>query len=141
MATESHAIVFGAAGLLGWATVDQLLSSYPSSNAFSRVTAVLNRPVSESDLCLPSEPNQPALEIISGVNLLQATGNDLAEQLKVKVAVAEGITHAFYFGRYRLAAVSRRKRTNLDQSSRRVMTTTSKSVARTAASCSEWPTR
>ena len=98
MATGSHAIVFGAAGLLGWAVVDQLLSSYPSSNPFARVTAILNRPVSESDLCLPSDPNRPSLEIVTGVNLLQATKDDLAKQLKEKVPFAEEITHVFYFG-------------------------------------------
>ncbi|RJE17825.1 hypothetical protein PHISCL_09835 [Aspergillus sclerotialis] len=97
MATESHAIVFGAAGLLGWATLNQLLSGYPSSGPFSRVTAVLNRPVSESDLCLPSGPNRPSLEIVSGINLLHATGDDLTKQLRKKVPVAEGITHVFYF--------------------------------------------
>ncbi|KAL5333215.1 hypothetical protein BJX70DRAFT_381772 [Aspergillus crustosus] len=95
--SDSHAIVFGAAGLLGWATLNQLLSSYPSSNSFSRVTAVLNRPVSESDLCLPSGPDRPLLQIASGVDLLRGTGDDLAEQLREKVPDARGITHVFYF--------------------------------------------
>lgn len=98
MATESHAIVFGAAGLLGWAALNQLLSGYPSSSPFSRVTAVMNRPVSEPDLCLPSGPNRPSFAVVTGVNLLQATGDDLAKQLKEKVPFAEGITHVFYFG-------------------------------------------
>ncbi|PYH44415.1 uncharacterized protein BP01DRAFT_82551 [Aspergillus saccharolyticus JOP 1030-1] len=97
MATESHAIVFGAAGLLGWATLNQLLSGYPSSSPFSRVTAVLNRPVSEPDLCLPSGPNRPSFELVSGINLLEADGDDLAKQLKEKVPDVEGITHVFYF--------------------------------------------
>ncbi|KAL2816608.1 hypothetical protein BDW59DRAFT_166332 [Aspergillus cavernicola] len=98
MASDSnHAIVFGAAGLLGWATLHQLLSGYPTSSRFSRVTAVLNRPVSESELYLPAGANRPSLEIVSGVNLLNATGDDLAKQLKEKVADAEGITHVFYF--------------------------------------------
>ncbi|KAL4917433.1 hypothetical protein BDW62DRAFT_184033 [Aspergillus aurantiobrunneus] len=97
MATESHAIVFGAAGLLGWATLNQLLSGYPSSRPFSRVTAVLNRPVSESDLHLPSGPQRPKFEIVSGINLMQGTGNDLAKQIRENVTGAEGITHIFYF--------------------------------------------
>ncbi|KAL4869924.1 hypothetical protein BDV12DRAFT_184870 [Aspergillus spectabilis] len=97
MTAESHAIIFGAAGLLGWATLNQLLSGYPSSSPFSRVTAVLNRPVSEADLCLPLGPNRPSLHIVSGINLLQGTGDDLAKQLKLKVPDAEGITHVFYF--------------------------------------------
>ncbi|KNG83243.1 hypothetical protein ANOM_009055 [Aspergillus nomiae NRRL 13137] len=97
MATESHAIVFGAAGLLGWATLNQLLSGYPSSSPFSRVTAVLNRAVSEADLCLPSGPDRPSFGLVSGIDLLQATGDDLVKQLKEKVPGAEGITHVFYF--------------------------------------------
>ncbi|KAL4737933.1 hypothetical protein BDV11DRAFT_206399 [Aspergillus similis] len=94
---ESHAIVFGAAGLLGWATLNQLLSGYPSSSPFSRVTAVLNRPVSEPDLSLPSGPNRPLFGLVSGINLLQTTADDLAKQLKERVPVAQGITHVFYF--------------------------------------------
>ncbi|KAL4779268.1 hypothetical protein BJX76DRAFT_341284 [Aspergillus varians] len=97
MAGDTHAIIFGAAGLLGWATLNQLLSGYPSSSPFSRVTAVLNRPLSESDLHLPSGPDRPKLQIVSGINLLQGTGNDLAAQLKDKVPRVEGITHVFYF--------------------------------------------
>ncbi|PYI24421.1 hypothetical protein BO99DRAFT_439224 [Aspergillus violaceofuscus CBS 115571] len=97
MATDSHAIVFGAAGLLGWATLNQLLSGYPSSSPFSRVTAVLNRPVAESDLCLPSGPNSPSFGLVSGINLLQTNTDDLAKQLQEKVPGAEGITHVFYF--------------------------------------------
>ncbi|RDW86259.1 uncharacterized protein DSM5745_02901 [Aspergillus mulundensis] len=94
MASTNHAIVFGAAGLLGWATLNQLLS--PTS-PFSRITAILNRPVSESDLHLPPAPDRPALEIASGINLLQGTAGDLAKQLKEKVPDVESITHVFYF--------------------------------------------
>ncbi|KAL4906790.1 hypothetical protein BDW74DRAFT_176400 [Aspergillus multicolor] len=94
MASNNHAIVFGAAGLLGWATLNQLLA--PSS-PFSRITAVLNRPVSESDLHLPSGPDRPTLEIVSGVNLLRGTADNLANQLREKVKDAASITHVFYF--------------------------------------------
>ncbi|KAL3470498.1 hypothetical protein BJX99DRAFT_48387 [Aspergillus californicus] len=97
MANPSHAVVFGGAGLLGWATLNQLLSNYPTSNSFSRVTAVLNRPVSEWELYLPSGPDRPSLQVVSGVDLLQGTGDDLATQLKEKVSGAEEITHVFYF--------------------------------------------
>ncbi|KAL2867425.1 uncharacterized protein BJX67DRAFT_372039 [Aspergillus lucknowensis] len=95
MSQDTHAIVFGAAGLLGWAVVNQLLSGYPSSKPFSRVTAVLNRPVSREELYWPS--GSVSLHIVSGINLLQGTGNDLAKQLKEKVIGADGITHVFYF--------------------------------------------
>ncbi|KAL5002444.1 hypothetical protein BDV10DRAFT_181649 [Aspergillus recurvatus] len=94
MASGNHAIVFGAAGLLGWATLHQLLST---SNPFTRIIAVLNRPVSESGLHLPLGPNRPPLEIVYGINLLQGMADDLAKQLRTKVTNAERITHVFYF--------------------------------------------
>ncbi|KAL2828554.1 hypothetical protein BJY01DRAFT_228411 [Aspergillus pseudoustus] len=94
---EPHAIVFGAAGLLGWATVNQLLSGYPTSTSFTKVTAVLNRPISQDELHWPSGPDSPSLELISGVDLMQGTGDDLAAQLKEKVPGVEGVTHVFYF--------------------------------------------
>ncbi|KAL3440571.1 hypothetical protein BJX65DRAFT_290232 [Aspergillus insuetus] len=98
MAKErTHALIFGAAGLLGWATVNQLLSGYPASSPFTKVTAVLNRHVAKDDLHLPSGPETPALEIVSGVDLLQGTGEDLAQQLQEKVPGVEGVTHVFYF--------------------------------------------
>ncbi|KAL2788160.1 hypothetical protein BJX66DRAFT_309448 [Aspergillus keveii] len=94
---QNHALVFGAAGLLGWATVNQLLSGYPSAAPFTKVTAVLNRPVAKDDLHLPSGPNSPDLQIVSGIDLLQGTGEDLARQLQEKVPGVEGVTHVFYF--------------------------------------------
>lgn len=100
MAEQSnHAIVFGASGLLGWAVANQLLSAYPHVGAFSKVTVALNRPVPESELYFPGpSPSRPELQIASGVNLLSGTGEDLAKQLKEKVAGAETITHVFYNG-------------------------------------------
>ncbi|KAG7124844.1 hypothetical protein HYQ44_020175 [Verticillium longisporum] len=47
MTDQNHALVFGAAGLLGWAAVDQLLFEYPAPQTFSQVTAVANRPFHE----------------------------------------------------------------------------------------------
>ncbi|GFF46538.1 hypothetical protein IFM51744_06346 [Aspergillus udagawae] len=83
---SNHAIVFGAAGLLRWSTVNQLLSGYPTSRSFSRVSAVLNRSVPEAELHGPSPgPDRPQLRIVSGIDLLQGTGDDLAKQLKDKV--------------------------------------------------------
>ncbi|KAM4064342.1 sirq protein [Hirsutella rhossiliensis] len=99
MAEQSnHAIVFGAAGLLGWSVVNQLLSGYPRAGSFSKVTAVVNRPVSEADLCLPeTSPQRPALQVVSGIDLLQGSGDALARQLADRVPDAGRITHVFYF--------------------------------------------
>lgn len=94
-----HAIVFGAGGLLGWSVLNELLSSYPSTNTFSKVTAIVNREISEQDLCLPhASTDRPEFQIVSGVNLLNGTDGDLAKTLKEKVSSVETITHAFYFG-------------------------------------------
>ncbi|KAL4937713.1 hypothetical protein BDV06DRAFT_226684 [Aspergillus oleicola] len=94
---ENHALVFGATGLLGWATLNQLLSNYPTHSTFKRVTAVLNRPVSAGELYLPNAPDRPTLQIVLGVNLMEGPGEKLAGQLKDKVNGVEGVTHCFYF--------------------------------------------
>ncbi|KAK1534644.1 uncharacterized protein CCOS01_03396 [Colletotrichum costaricense] len=97
MSESTHAIVFGASGLLGWATVEQLLSNYPSEGSFENVTAVMNRPLLESDsFWPPASPTRPRLQIASDVNLT-GTLEDLTSQLKGKVDGIEGVTHVFYF--------------------------------------------
>lgn len=100
MAKDSnHAIVFGASGLIGWSAVNQLLSGYPSTGTFSKVTAVTNRTVPESELYWsPPSSDRPRLQVVSGINLLDETAAPLAEQLRERVAEAEQITHVFYFG-------------------------------------------
>lgn len=142
---DSHAIVFGAAGLLGWATLNQLLAGYPSFKPFSRVTAVLNRPVSEPDLHLPAGPNRPPLEIVSEINLLQGSSDELATQLREKVINVETITHVFYFGIAFPVSTKLYKKpgfsNTLFQSSHHSTTTTSKNATRTAPSCSASPTQ
>lgn len=95
----SHAIVFGASGLIGWAAVNQLLSGYPNPGTFSKVTAVMNRPIPESELYWPGpSPDRPQFQVVSGINLLDGKAARLAEQLKAEVSEAEKITHVFYFG-------------------------------------------
>ncbi|KAK1658391.1 hypothetical protein BDP55DRAFT_398416 [Colletotrichum godetiae] len=97
MSEKNHAIVFGASGLLGWATVEQLLSNYPSKGSFEKVTAVMNRPISESDSFWPRESaSRPRLQIASGVNLIGSL-EDLTSQLEGKVDKIKGVTHVFYF--------------------------------------------
>ncbi|OHF00630.1 hypothetical protein CORC01_03947 [Colletotrichum orchidophilum] len=97
MSESNHAIVFGASGLLGWATVEQLLSNYPAKGSFDKVTAVMNRPLSESDSFWPRDsPNRPRLQLASGVNLT-GTLDDLTSQLKGKIDAVETVTHVFYF--------------------------------------------
>ncbi|GKT76436.1 sirQ protein [Colletotrichum tofieldiae] len=101
MSERNHAIVFGAAGLLGWATVEQLLSNYPAEGSFDQVTAVINRPLPESELFWPKgSTDRPSLQIVSGVNL-NGTAEDLTTQLENKVQEVKNVTHVFYFGKQR----------------------------------------
>ena len=97
--TDSHALVFGASGLAGWGVVDQLLSNYPTHGAFSRVTALVNRPFNVADSYWPGpSPSRPKLQLVPHVNLLQGSVDDLSTLLKREVGDIGNVTHAFYFG-------------------------------------------
>ncbi|KAM0289009.1 hypothetical protein ACHAO9_006518 [Fusarium lateritium] len=89
--SENHALVFGATGLVGWAVVNQLLSSYPAPQTFASVTAVSNRPVDASRTFWPEESK---VQLVSGVNL---RSDDVTGQLGEKIAGIEKTTHVFYF--------------------------------------------
>jgi hypothetical protein len=99
MAKGRHAIVFGASGLLGWAVVNELLSSYPSRGTFASITAVTNRAVKLVEMHWPANtPTALRLELIHGVGLTQGTGESLAAKLAHVQTAPDQITHAFYFG-------------------------------------------
>lgn len=103
-----HALVFGASGLIGWAIIDQLLSNYPSPGTFAKVTALVNRPLDIQDSFWPLEanrplnvqgsPQQPELQLVSGINLADGTVQSVTELLQTKVKGIEHVTHVFYFG-------------------------------------------
>jgi nucleoside-diphosphate-sugar epimerase len=96
---SNHAIVFGASGLIGWALVDQLLSPYPHSGSFSKVTAVTNRALSRSKTYWPeSESHRPDLQLVSGIDLRHGDGATLAHSLKQAVKDVESVTHIYYVG-------------------------------------------
>ncbi|KAI1345580.1 hypothetical protein F5Y01DRAFT_300174 [Xylaria sp. FL0043] len=94
---QRHAIVFGASGLIGWAVVDQLLHCYPEVGAFSKVTAVTNRPVKLSESYWPDlGADHPKLHVISGIDLSDSDGKALTNSLKGAVEDIETVTHVFY---------------------------------------------
>lgn len=96
---DRHAIVFGASGLIGWAIVDQLLRSYPQAGSFSKVTAVTNRPLDLSESHWPQpDPQQPTLQLVSGIDLRHGDAAELAESLKRAVKDIESVTHIYYLG-------------------------------------------
>jgi len=93
-----HALVFGPSGLGGWDVVDQLLSNHPTQGTFSKVTALVKRPLSVAESCWPSpSSSRPSLDLISGVNLRRATIEEFAASLKERVAGIDSVTHTFYF--------------------------------------------
>ena len=95
----AHALVFGASGLAGWGVVDQLLENYPTKGTFSKVTALVNRPLSIADSCWPiASPSRPELDLVSNVNLTEGTVGEFTASLKRKVQDIGNVTHAFYFG-------------------------------------------
>jgi nucleoside-diphosphate-sugar epimerase len=97
--TSRHAIVFGASGLIGWALVDQLLQPYPHDGAFSKVTAVTNRPLNLSESHWPeADSHRPDLQLVSGIDLRHGDAAVLAGSLKQAVEEIESITHIYYLG-------------------------------------------
>ncbi|KAF9893524.1 hypothetical protein FE257_010836 [Aspergillus nanangensis] len=94
---SNHAIVYGASGLIGWSLVNQLLRAYPHVGSFSKVTAVTNRPLNFSESYWPEpESDQPALQLVSGVDLRRGDGTTLAELLKHNMKDAQSVTHIYY---------------------------------------------
>jgi len=97
MPTDRHALVFGASGLAGWGVVNQLLSNYPVPGSFSRVTALVNRPLSVDESCWPISEH-PKFQLVSGVDLSKEgrTEEEFRDWLKSNVHDIEGVTHVFY---------------------------------------------
>ncbi|KAJ4296560.1 hypothetical protein N0V90_006605 [Kalmusia sp. IMI 367209] len=93
MPKDCQALVIGASGLIGWGVVDQLLRSYPSHGTFSKVTALVNRPLKLEDSFWPNEEEgRPELDLASGVDLLSSE-EEVERMLKEKVKEVESISH------------------------------------------------
>lgn len=90
-----HALVFGASGVTGWAFVNEILHDYPRNQLWDRVTALTNRPLS---LEKSHWPQDERLSIVSGVDLLSGSQEELESNIKSKVSSADSITHVFYVG-------------------------------------------
>ncbi|KAH7269019.1 uncharacterized protein BKA55DRAFT_498491 [Fusarium redolens] len=87
------ALVFGASGVTGWSFVNEILNDYPEPNIWKRVHALTNRPLS---LQQSQWPNDPRLNIVSGIDLLNGSQEELEAGIKSKVDKVEEITHAYY---------------------------------------------
>ena len=104
---KHHAIVFGASGINGWALVNQLLTDYPTSTTFSKVTAVLNRPISLQNSQWPLseiEGLEGRFQMVTAADLtMDDAASMLQESLKTKIEGAESISHVYYAGMWVLS--------------------------------------
>ncbi|CAN9434612.1 unnamed protein product [Alternaria alternata] len=91
---SNHALVYGASGISGWSIVNAILNGYPSKDAFSRVTAMVNRPLTRE---MALWPDDPRLQIVSGVDLVKGTQEELEEQIKEKVKDVETVTQVYFY--------------------------------------------
>lgn len=87
----SHALVFGASGVSGWAITNQALQ-YPAKNTFAKVTALTNRPLSIEDSSLPKDSR---LQLASGIDLTGSV-DSIVSGLKSKVKDVESVSHVFF---------------------------------------------
>ncbi|KAJ7319069.1 hypothetical protein DFH08DRAFT_970966 [Mycena albidolilacea] len=98
---SNHAIVFGASGISGWAITNALLDGYPTPELFSKVSALTNRPLSPE---IAQWPPSHKLQVISGVDLLQHGGQHALENdLRMKVADIESVTHVYFSALIKIA--------------------------------------
>lgn len=89
-----HALVFGASGITGWAIVNQILNSYPSADTFTKVTALTNRPLSPE---AAKWPKSDKLEVVSGLDLLKGSQEELESGMKQRMTDIESVTHVYFF--------------------------------------------
>lgn len=92
-----HALILGASGITGWAIVNSILEGYPSKDAFAKITAVTNRPLSRDDSGWPSDSR---LDLVSGIDLLQGGQASLNELIKEKIPSINTVTHMYFYGWY-----------------------------------------
>jgi hypothetical protein len=104
----NHALIYGASGISGWAIVNAILNGYPSKDAFSKVTAMVNRPLTRE---MALWPDDPRLQIVSGVDLVKGTQEELEKQIKEKVTDVESVTQVYFYCERMLATVRERKLT------------------------------
>jgi len=96
--SKDHALVFGATGINGWAIVNAVLHDYPTAETFSRVTALSNRPISYGDTLWPMH-RAGRLNIVSGIDVMAGSQEDLENTLNSRVAQIDTVTQVFFCGK------------------------------------------
>lgn len=92
------AVVFGASGVSGWSFVNEILNDYPKKGVWDQVYALTNRPLSQKDSFWPDDSR---LSIVSGIDLLKGSQEDLEAELKKKLPTVDQVTHVYYLGTIR----------------------------------------
>lgn len=93
---SKSALIFGASGVTGWSFVNEILNDYPKKGIWSQVHALTNRPLSLKDSYWPDDPR---LNIVSGIDLLKGSQEDLEVELKQQVKDVDRVTHVYYLGK------------------------------------------
>jgi nucleoside-diphosphate-sugar epimerase len=89
------ALIFGASGVSGWAFVNEILNDYPRKGIWDSVYALTNRPLSQKTAMWPDDPR---LHLVSGIDLLEGSQEDLEDKLKSKIKGVKQVTHVYYLG-------------------------------------------
>ncbi|KAF2639180.1 hypothetical protein P280DRAFT_470574 [Massarina eburnea CBS 473.64] len=90
----NHALIYGASGITGWAVVNAILNGYPSKDAFTKVSALVNRPLTRE---MALWPDDPRLQIASGIDLLEGSQEDLEKTIKEKVPDIDTVTQVYFY--------------------------------------------
>jgi hypothetical protein len=89
----SHALIFGASGISGWALLNEI-TSYPTPTTFAKITGLSNRPLTLEQAHLPQDPR---LNLVNGIDLTKCV-DEVVQMLKEKVEDAQTISHVFFTG-------------------------------------------
>jgi hypothetical protein len=86
------ALVFGVSGVSGWSFVNEMLNDYPEKGVWAKVHARL---LTQEASAWPADPR---LNIVSGIDLLAGTQEELEDTIRSKVTGTEKVTHVYYLG-------------------------------------------
>lgn len=102
------ALIFGASGVSGWAFVNEILNDYPQKGVWDRVHALTNRKLAPEYTLWPKDPR---LHLVSGVDLLVGTQDDLEAAIRSQISDIDQVTHVYYLGGPHIGANSSQKLT------------------------------
>ncbi|KAF2186720.1 hypothetical protein K469DRAFT_663770 [Zopfia rhizophila CBS 207.26] len=90
---SKSALVFGASGVTGWSFINEILNDYPQKGIWGKVHALMNRPLSQKQ---SQWPDDPRLNIVSGVDLLEGSQEELEATMKGKIKGIKEVMHVYY---------------------------------------------